>query len=129
MQTLKHRVTSNPATLYSCPVLKANCRGSPASITNHIEITPEGCLPHLGDTAGGGLSLSPEALLDHAGVEYPADRYRETNPQTLYRREHSAQVMMTLLLAGVDVYTADVPQLHDCPRGPSAGYSGQAAET
>jgi hypothetical protein len=53
------------------------------------------------------------ALLDHAGIGYPPDRYRETDPKALNRRERSAQIMLTLLLSGVDVYVADVPQVHE----------------
>jgi hypothetical protein len=53
------------------------------------------------------------ALLDHAEVDYPHDRYRETAPQTLSRRVQSTQVMFTPLLACIDVYVADIPQLRE----------------
>lgn len=50
-------------------------------------------------------------FLRRCGYDYKPDEYRESGRQVLSRRENSARVMLTLLLAGVDVFTSDVTQL------------------
>lgn len=50
-------------------------------------------------------------LLNLAGFPCQQDMRREANELTLLRREQSAQVMLTLLLAGVDVFVNNVSQL------------------
>lgn len=52
-------------------------------------------------------------LLNQAGIDCEQDTFRETNDQTLTRREQSAMVMLTLMLAGVDVFATDTSQLTD----------------
>ena len=103
--------------------LVAQCKDFPAvcsfpevfmvSTGNADTLIEEGLLSMSRDGTRYRVAGAGYELLNHAGVDYPPDRYRETDPKALCRRERSAQVMMTLLLAGVDVYTADVPQLHE----------------
>jgi hypothetical protein len=81
--------------------------------TNTGRLLSEGLLTRSGDGRRYRVSNLGYCLLNSSGFACTPDVYRETDEAALVRRTQSSQVMLTLLLAGVDVFAPGVSQLTD----------------
>jgi hypothetical protein len=50
-------------------------------------------------------------VLNHAGFICQPDEFRESDEQMLTRREQAGQIMLTLMMAGIDVFADSISQL------------------
>ncbi len=99
-----------------CKDFPVSCAFNETNILSEVNtgrLISEGLLTLSGDGRRYRVTRLGYDLLNRSGFACTPDVYRETDEAALVRRTQSSQVMLTLLLAGVDVFTPSVSQITD----------------